>query len=1195
MLNAENIALIENITKKIIYFIIFGIITIYIFLELISITNFTYNYVKLEKYGEKLKKRCKNDNIEFETSRYQIYNNILNYLQNNDKDSKSNYIIVLIIFLIFSITFSVITTYILYKVIDEIKNINLDNSNEFKFICNILILLACVTSISYIPIYVGVYFDINNNWNINDFENIMKKILYGFAILCAIILIIRLNVYNNFREYSYGNIFIITLIGFYMGIIYYTKKIINYYKNNIIKIDYKYENIKNIEDKKELILKKYNRDDIFDEKKNIISEYIIEIFGLKYYRKKIEENDLNNINIYIYIIQIILIILLVLFFINRLKGLNKLYKDKNFTFKNLLDCILYKIKDCDNLLYKNHEVQILYNLIFLPLCIVLVIYIIINSTINFNNNLNENIIIKPLIIYKKELEEINNNFKNLINNDKLDYTYLKSIERNTANAILLVLYNEIFSDFLSLDSDTNTINGLKWQRANDIKNGIELINEELSNSLSIKREFTKSEWNKFNINNLNSNHYIKVGGSYYKPVKNITNNTSFINELNIIPEFHFTFGNVEESIIDYINIKEYDIKYYLNNKYNKNDIFKLNEYCKNVNKQCNTINTYLLYYIIRKIFLYNPIANELKNNKVSDVNYYYYKNILKYKILKAIENIKNNKNYLGNSKLDINNNHKINNTISIKNNDPKFNLDEINKLYAINPDDKSNIILLKNEFIKEINEKNIDLNNIDELLNILNDSKYELLMNNSILSRIIEKRIDNLLNNNITISNELIKKIDKIINYYIEFIIKTQKSYYLNLCENEECNIDDNELIEIYKSDITNNNKNSQNMFRFINIFKNDITILFDNINNELKEFNKKVNGKDDIKYVNENKNKISKFIIDNYNSLNKDDNYLNKEIVLINKLNCPIEKNIKNAKNIVINEENIEYYNKLDILINDILLSFYLNNNLILKVYNSYNELHLDALIKNIERIYKSNEDKKNMNDIKMEYIAMLNKLKLILDKTINNDQLTELIIYDDDNLLNLSLNEEIIEKMIEFNNKNNEDKYYLNTLISEIKTFKKNVVINTDNITKDNIKNVMGINNKIEVYIKYMEKNKSKINTKLNDKTKEFINNMLILQKAIFNEVKNSDLLKFNYNKLLKKLNYENKFNEYISEYRKHYSYIYNNNEEEEVNIVERSFNINMNNSKISKRDAEKTSLTSTILLLIYILSYIWIASIK
>ena len=86
-----------------------------------------------------------------------------------------------------------------------------------------------------------------------------------------------------------------------------------------------------------------------------------------------------------------------LFFINRLKGLNKLYKDKNFTLKNLLDCILYKIKDCDNLLYKNYEVNILYNLIFIPLCIILVIYIIINSTINFNNNLNENIIIKPLI------------------------------------------------------------------------------------------------------------------------------------------------------------------------------------------------------------------------------------------------------------------------------------------------------------------------------------------------------------------------------------------------------------------------------------------------------------------------------------------------------------------------------------------------------------------------------------------------------------------------------------------------------------------------------------------------------------------------------------------------------------------------------------------------------------------------------
>ena len=522
----------------------------------------------------------------------------------------------------------------------------------------------------------------------------------------------------------------------------------------------------------------------------------------------------------------------------------------------------------------------------------------------------------------------------------------------------------------------------------------------------------------------------------------------------------------------------------------------MNEYCKNVNKQCNTINTYLLYYIIRKIFLYSPIANELKKNKVSDVKYYYYKDILKYKILKAIENIKNNKNYLGNNKLDINNNHNINNTISIKNTDPKLNLHEINKLYAINPDDKSNIIILKNEFINEINEKNIDLNNIDELLNVLNDSKYEELMNNSILSKIIRKRIQNILDNNNTISNELINKIETIIDYYIEFIIKTQKSYYLNLCKNEECNIDDNELIKIYKSDITNNNKNTQNMFRFINIFKNDITILFDNINNELKEFNKKVNENNDIKYVNENKNKISKFIIDNYNSLNEQDNYLNKEIVLINKLNCPIEKNIKNVENIIINDDNIEYYNKLDILINDILLSFYFNNYLILKVYNLYGELHLDALIKNIEGIYKSNEDKYNMNDIKVEYVATLNKLKLILDKTINNDQLTELIIYDDDNLLDLSLNEEIIEKMIEFNNKNKENKYYLNTVISEIKTFKKNVLINTDNITKDNIKNVMGIDNKIEIYIKYMEKNKLKINTKLNDKTKELINNILILQ---------------------------------------------------------------------------------------------------
>lgn len=1189
MINAENIALIENITKKITYFIIFGIITLYILFQLISISNFSYNYFKLEKYGNKLKSRCNNNNIEYETSRYQIYNNILNNLLNNDKDNKSNYLIILIIFIIFVILFSILTTYIIYKIINEIKDINLNNTNEFKFLCSLLMSITCLISIIYIPLYIGTKLDNNNKWDINEFEKNMKYILNSFIILCCIIFLIRLNVYNNFKNYTYGNVFFITLIVIYIGMVYYTKKIINFYKNNIIKIDYKYENIKNIEEKKNYILKKYNNDEIFKDR-NIISEYIIEILGLKYYKNSISDNDFNNINLYIYIIQIILIIFGILLIINRLKGLNKLYIDKNFTFKNFLDCLLYRIKDCDNLLYNNEEIKILYNFILIPLSIILVIYIIINSTINFNNNFNENIIIKPLIIYKRELNEINKNFKNLISNDKLDYTYIKSIDKNTANAILLVLYNDIFSDFLSLENDTDIVNGLKWERTNNIKYGDELIHEELSNKLSEKREFTLNEWEKFNINNLNSNHYIKVGGSYYRPSINITNNTAFINEINITPEFHFTIDNVEEIVIDYTNLKEYDINYYLNNKYNKNDIFKLNEYSKNINKQCNTINKYLIYYIVRKIFLYNPIANEIKEGKSYDKKYNYYKNILKYKILKAIQNIKNNKNYLGNNKLDINNNHKINNTISIKNNDPKLNITELNKLYKIYPDDNNSILLLKQEFINELEKEQIDKENVDAILSILNNPKYNLLYNNTKLSNIIEKKIIDILKN-ISLSEELIDKIDIIINNYIDFIIKTQKSYYIHLCDNNDnCDINDNDLINKYKTDITNNNLDTENIFKFINAYKNDIKILFDNINIELKEFNKNINN--DSKYINNNKNRLSKYIIDNYNSLNKDDNYLNKEIVLINKSSCNIKEKIN------IDDKNEKIYEMLSMIINNLLLTFYFNNYLILKVYNSYNELHLDALVKNIRSIYINDIDNKNLKDIKIEYIAMLNKLRLILDKTINNDQMSELIIYQNDNLIDTSLNENVIEDMIKFD-KNNEDyKYNLNIAIENIKTFKTSIDIKDGvDITKNTIKEVMGLNNKIELYIKYVEYNISNIDIKLNDKTKELINNISILQNEIFNKLKNSDLLTLNYNKILNSLNYEDKFKKYISEYKEYYNSIYNKNEVNEVNEdkKDRSFNTNVNNSKITKRDAEKTSLTATILLLIYILSYIWIASIK
>lgn len=1203
MLNAENIALIQNIKNKSIYFIVFTIITIYILIQFISVSNFSYNYLKFQNYGDYLKKRCENDNIEYETNRYQLYNNILNYLLNNDIDNKSNYLIILIIYLVFAIIFTIIFTYILYIIINEIKNINLSNSNEFKFLCNILILFTCITSISYIPTYIGIKMDKNIKLNENDFEGMMQKILYGLVGLCCIIIIIRLNVYNHFKEYTYSTTFIITLIGLYMGIVFYTKKIINYYKNNIIKINYKYNNIKNIEDRKKVILKRYNNDaEIFDKDRDIISEYIIEILGLKYYKESILYADENNTNLYIYIIQIILIVLGIIFIINRLKGLNKLYMDKNFTFKNFLDCILYKIKDCENVLYKNHEIKVLYNIIFVPLCIILVIYIVINSTVNFNSNLNENIIIKPLIIYKRELKDINDSFKNLINNDKLDYTYLKSVNKNIANSILLVLYNDMFSDFLSLDDDK--VNGLKWNRISnteEINDSEELINEELSIELGRdKKEFTQDEWNEFNISELHSDNYIKVGNSYYKPEKNIDNNIKYVNGINITPEFHYTFNNEEDIVIDYNNLNEYNIEYYLNNKYNNNDIFKLNEYSKAVNKQCDTINKYLVYYIIRKIFLYNPIANELKDNNYNHIDetdrYRYYKNILKYKILKAIENIKKEKNYLGINKLDKKNNHKINNIISIRNKDPKLNREDIIKLLNTDHYNDMNKINKINKIKEDLIKANIylDKSDINKILNFISsDESYNNIINNNKLSIILENKI-NKLEEKLNL-NKLLEKIDKIIEDYIRFIINTQTSFYLNYndCENKDsCNYNIN-IIELKNKII--NNDNEANLVRFINTYKNNIKHTFKEINIKLTEFNDDNVTEDGTKYKNEKKSKLSNYIIDNYNLLNKENNYLNNEIVSLNNSICAIDNTNNNTS--IIKKSNEDIYEKMYIIINDILLSFYFNNYLILKVYKSYNELQLDALVTNIQLLYKREDNIDNNYNFKVEYILILNKLKLILDKIINNSQTNELTIYDDDSLIDSSFNNNLIENMIQFDKNNKENEYYLNNVINIIKTFKKNHTVDIE-ISKENIKDIMGLENKIIVFIKFLDNNI--IEEKFIDKTKKLINNLLILQNEILNKLNSSELSRFNYNKELYTLNYEYKFNNYISEYKEYYNtiYIIKNNENEnenEDNMNERTFNINMNNSKITKRDAEKTSITITILLLIYILSYVSIASIK
>ena len=125
-----NSFIIENLVKNITKYIIISLFIIYIIIELITISKFTFSYNYNYNYGKKLKSVCNNKNIEFETERYQVYNNILNNILENNTNKSYNYVIVLSIILIFSIIFGFVITYILYYYINDIINSHDNNSKK---------------------------------------------------------------------------------------------------------------------------------------------------------------------------------------------------------------------------------------------------------------------------------------------------------------------------------------------------------------------------------------------------------------------------------------------------------------------------------------------------------------------------------------------------------------------------------------------------------------------------------------------------------------------------------------------------------------------------------------------------------------------------------------------------------------------------------------------------------------------------------------------------------------------------------------------------------------------------------------------------------------------------------------------------------------------------------------------------------
>ena len=413
-----------RINNKILKLIFYIIISIYLFIQFILLSNFLFKYFKSKNYGYLLEKICQKKNTEFESERFQLYDNIDKF---NIKENKTiNYTLILSLILIYGIIYGMVLSYIIYEFYYNI--IIAENNDIKKMFYYVLLSLSSIISIGYLPYYIGIKFDNIKNKILLDADDYLLNI---FAILSVILLIVN---YNNKFISKYNNILLITLIISFYLILYYIKNFIKMYKNNI------------------------GNDNIYDDELNetndLVKKYIIEIFGLKYYDyKKIEKNDDNNINYYIFLAQIFIIILIMLFLINNIKNIFNFFK--NYDLEQLLNCLFYRNNSiCEYILYSKIDSRLLYNIFSRPIIIIILLVIIIYSISVYNKYFNNFIITKPKIIYNISIKSINKEFNKLLHNDKIDYDTTTSIEKNVANAIQLVLYNEIFSKVLQYDKDS---------------------------------------------------------------------------------------------------------------------------------------------------------------------------------------------------------------------------------------------------------------------------------------------------------------------------------------------------------------------------------------------------------------------------------------------------------------------------------------------------------------------------------------------------------------------------------------------------------------------------------------------------------------------------------------------------------------------------------------------------------------------
>ena len=1073
---------ILNITLNTIVFII-------IFNQLITLTQFAYKYNFYYDYGSKLKDVCTRENVEYETNRYQLNNNIKNIEINN-----YNHHIILILSIIFTITISIIFTFIFYN---EFCNMN-KNFMFYNLKCKLYILFTLLMTFCILiyPILLIIFkvFNLKYNNVISLFNhNINKKNLYiissifgGLIIFKLIIIYYNYNIPDFAKEKQNKNTRYIELFYFIFYLFIYIGTI--YYITNILLL-YSYKIKKFTVDKNEFI-----------DTKSVIGQYINKLFGLSEHNRFIEKieykksvdfeinekphtknnnlpinlNNFNNIpsenieNIQNQITSIL----------DNLPAINTENIDtKKLINKCIKDYMVIKYDDKNSIGDKEIE-NILYEKI--------------KGNDDINSLSGENKTIISSIITQKISKSIqkldikiknNNNIKDeeviIKNNEKYELysSDTKSIFRKNVEGLLFIIGIFLLSIFIV----NFGISFYNQRFGSRIKNNI--IIPLLSLYILILILISNDSFNKMinnyiidnpkfiyknNINNINYDFNKILENELY--IYENTNNTlcknaknSFISVINnILFNRSIITNNTLENIIEFpTELKDYENECYNNKK----DI------------------DYNLETNLEGIFYNIHDCSDIKGGKIKDIikntTIYDYNSLELINLFKDIKSTKFNNSIENTIFYDIINKSNKHENIKIMITKIKKKLKNLfkNTLY--------NTIVLKKSY------NNIDINekaNID----YLNDTKYNNYSN-------VENR------------NSEIKKynyiIDTIIDEYINMILINQ--YLLSKLVNT------NSLNEIFEK--IDKNKIDYKL-------KKDLTEYINNFIELYKTYLNKLNLIFKSKYnLNNKTNKISLYLINVYNNINKDSPYYDDVIYPYDKT----ENKINNKSEMINLNKNltniINDYDKLRIICND---KIKYNNNECNIHNTNYDKKVLSIKIENIVRVNILNIDKllAIINKIinKNEIITYYNNYFTNDEKLIQYNNLTSLLnSIKDDNITEIrSVYSNIIQTYFDTNNNINklEDDVLFENKLNQINenifnNFYK--IINETNktpaILKQHNKRLLEIRDNINHLLKTSDSKKEKkiyeekdnvinLNTKINEVNYVFIYLIIIYAILIF-----------------------------------------------------------------------------------------------